>query len=140
MRSSSHGLAFVLAMALAGAGCAAAAVGAAAGAAGAVYLTDNGAETVLDVGHPEALAAAERAFADFGVAIEERKVETDEGAGVTTAELRGETEDGEKRVTAEIRDQGENKTRVTVTARDDLVSWDEDLSRRLVERIVELAG
>lgn len=125
-----------------GAGCVAAAVGAAAGAgaAGAIHLTDNGAEAVIGADHQRALGAAEQAFSEFGITTRERTVETDAESGVTTAKLRGETGDGEVRVTTDIREEPGRKTRVTVTARDNLLRWDKELSRKLAERIVELSG
>lgn len=124
----------VAALTLGAAGCVVAAAGA--GAGGGIYLTSRGVESVI--AHPVAdvARAAEAAFGELG--IERTGLEVDDERGRRV--LRGEPEGGEPDVTVSLQPEGDGSTRVEVTARTSVVTWDKDYARTVIEKIVELAS
>jgi hypothetical protein len=120
---------------LLGAGaCAAAAVGAA-GAAGATYYSDRGAESIVAASVAETAEATRKAFEEFNVT--ETKARSDQGDGKATRVIEGETPDRE--VTATITTEGSG-SKVEIVARKSAVTWDKDLAKAILERVVALAG
>lgn len=119
--------------ALAASGCLVA--GAGAGAGGGIYFTSRGVESVVAAPVPAVADATERAFEHFGIEGTELTVEGD-GA---RREIKGKPADGEPEVTVTVRREGEASTRLNVTARTGLVTWDKDYARGVIEKIVEFA-
>ncbi len=115
-------------------GCVVAAAGA--GAGGGIYLTSRGVESV--VSHPVASVAdaTEAAFRELG--IERTGMEVDDVSGRRV--LKGEPEGGDPDVTVTLGSADGGGTRVEVTARKSLVTWDKDYARTVIEKIVELAS
>jgi hypothetical protein len=124
----------VAVVALLCAGCVVVAAGA--GAGGAVYFSGQGVESILTTSIDNSQAAAEQAFSQFGLSRTEFK-EQEDGA---RRELKGRTSDEETEVTVSLRAEEGGSTRLQVTARKSLVTWDKDFAREVAEKIVELAG
>jgi hypothetical protein len=117
--------------ALAG-GCILAAAGA--GAGGAVYVSDRGAESVVDATVDETLQAARQTFQELG--IKETRASTEEAVSGQKRGLWGESDDRE--ITIWMETQG-NSTKVDVVAQKTRVTWDKDLAKQILERIVALS-
>lgn len=115
-------------------GCVVAAAGA--GAGGGIYLTSRGVESVLTSPVPTVADAAEAAFVELGIRRTGLEVDDDSGRRV----LRGEPESGEPDVTVTLEPEETGSTRVEVTARTSVVTWDKDYARTVIEKIVELAS
>lgn len=120
-------------VAVATCGCVVAAAGA--GAGGGIYLTSRGVESVLASSVASVADAAEAAFRELG--IERTGLEVDDERGRRV--LRGEPESGEPDVTVTLEPEESGSTRVEVTARTSVVTWDKDYARTVIEKIVELA-
>jgi hypothetical protein len=106
-----------------------------AGAGGGVYFTTRGVESVVPASVKGAFAATKRAFRHFGVEQTSLKVEED-GA---KREVKGRLEKRAADVTVKL-EEADGSTRIEVTARTSLVTWDKDLAREIIEKIVELAS
>lgn len=117
-------------LALTTSGCVAAA--AAAGAGAGIYLTNRGAESLVEA--PIAQVAERTRIVMQQMNIAPAGTQTN-GDG-TEREMKGKT--GDTDVTVELEAQSESTTRVEVTASDNLVDYDKDLAREIVERIVAL--
>lgn len=115
-------------------GCVVAAAGA--GAGGGIYLTSRGVESVLTSPVATVAEAAEAAFRELG--IERTGLEVDDERGRRV--LRGEPASGEPDVTVTLEPEDSGSTRVGVTARTSVVTWDKDYARTVIEKIVELAS
>jgi len=115
--------------ALASGGCVAAAAGA--GAAGAIYVIDRGVETSLLATVPTVEASARRVFGEMG--IKETKTGTTQEGGGEKRVLEGTLDDREISVNIETAGTG---SKVVVVARKTAVTWDKDLARSILERIV----
>ena len=109
-------------------GCLAAA--AAAGAAGAIAYTERGATSLADAPVDALVQRTEAVFAELDIEIIERTVNTEDDE-VT---LKGKRDDME--VTVEIESQDEDTAEVDVYARENLVQWDREFARSVLERIV----
>ena len=111
-------------------GCVAAAAGA--GAAGAVYVVDRGVESTVtaDVGTVE--RAAKQTFRDMGIA--EVKSRTEEEGGTQKRIIDGKIDDRDITVTIETAGTG---SKVVVVARKSMVTWDKDLARSVLEKLIE---
>jgi hypothetical protein len=133
MRELPLGRGLVVALVALGAGgCVVAAAGA--GAGGGVYLTTRGVESVVPASVDRTFRATEQAFRHFSIERVSLTVE-DDGA---KREVKGRLEEREADVTAKL-EAANGSTRVEVTARTSLVTWDKDLAREIVEKIVEFA-
>ena len=110
-------------------------VAAGAGAGGGVYYTTRGAESLVPASADATFSATRRAFRHFKI---ERTSLTVEGEG-RTRELEGRSEDRDADVTVKLKREDSNTTRIQVTARKSLVTWDKDFAREIVEKIVEFA-
>lgn len=123
----------VLAAAAAASGCLVA--GAGAGAGGAVYFTSRGVESVVTAPVETVAGATDEAFRHFRIQRTELRVEGD-GA---RQEFRGREPEEDREITVSLRRQAESSTRVEVTARTGLVTWDKEYARQVIEKIVELS-
>ena len=113
-------------------GCVLAAAGA--GAGGAVYVSERGAESVVDATVDETLQAARQTFRELG--IKETKASTEEAGTGQKRGLWGESDDRE--ITVWMETEG-NSTKVDVVAQKSRVTWDKDLAKQILERIVALS-
>ena len=111
-------------------GCVAAAAGA--GAAGAIYVIDRGAETSLLAPVPTVQASAKRVFTEMG--IKETKTSTEQAGGGEKRVIEGTLDDREISVNIETAGTG---SKVVVVAKKSAVTWDKDLAKNILERIVE---
>lgn len=111
-------------------GCVAAAAGA--GAAGAIYVIDRGAETSLLAPVPTVEASAKRVFTEMG--IKETKTSTEQAGGGEKRVIEGTLDDREISVNIETAGTG---SKVVVVAKKSAVTWDKDLAKNILERIVE---
>lgn len=119
-----------VALAAATSGCIAAA--AAAGAGAGVYLTSQGAESTVPAPIARVADRARIVMQQMNIAPTGTQMNGDG----SERELKGRT--GETDVTIELEAQSDTTTRVEVTARDNLLEYDQDLARDIVERIVAL--
>lgn len=110
-------------------GCLVAAAGAGAGAA--IHLSDRGAESVVTGSVDQAYAATQQAFRDMGITAGKSSSEHD--GDVETRQLEGSTTDRD--ITVTIKSEGTG-AHVEVVARKSAVTWDKDLARQILERIV----
>jgi hypothetical protein len=106
-------------------------VAAAAGAGAAIHLSDRGAESLVKASVDQAYAATQQVFRDMN--ITEGKSSSEEDAGVETRELEGSTTDRD--ITVTIKSEGDG-AHVEVVARTSAVTWDKDLAREILEKIV----
>ena len=111
-------------------GCVAAAAGA--GAAGAIYIIDRGAETTILAPPPVVDASAKRVFASMG--ITETKTSAAQVSGGVKLVVEGTMTDREISVNIETAGTG---SKVVVIARKSRVTWDKDLAKQILEKIVE---
>lgn len=124
------GLALPAVLALAASGCLAAA--AAAGAGAGVYLTSQGAESIVDAPIARVAERSRIVMQQMDIAPTGTQMNGDG----SERELKGRT--GDVDVTIELEAQSDSTTRLEVTARDNLVQYDQELAREIVERIVAL--
>jgi hypothetical protein len=111
-------------------GCVAAAAGA--GAAGAIYVIDRGAETSLLAPVPTVEASAKRVFGEMG--IKETKTSTEQAGGGEKRIIEGTRDDREISVNIETAGTG---SKVVVVVKKSAVTWDKDLAKSILEKIVE---
>jgi uncharacterized protein DUF3568 len=123
---------FTLAGALLAAGCLAAAAGA--GAAGGVYVTNRGAEAQVASSVATTLDAARRTFQEMSVT--ETKSSNEQDGSVEKRSLEGKT--GDREIEVDLKSEGSG-THVEVVAKKTAVTWDKDLAKKILNRIVELA-
>lgn len=121
-------LATAAAIAFAASGCVAAA--AAAGAGAGIYLTNQGAESLVDAPIAQVADRARIVMQQMNIAPTGTQMNGDG----SERELKGRT--GDTDITIELEAQGEATTRLEVTARDNLVEYDKEMARDIVERIV----
>lgn len=122
------GPAAVLALLLAG--CVAAAAGA--GAAGAVYITDRGAESQVPASVATTYQVARGVFKDLGI-TETRTVKQSE-SGAEKRSLEGKREGRDVQV--DLKESG-GGTHVDVVVKKTPVTWDKDLAKQILNKIVE---
>jgi hypothetical protein len=94
-------------------------------------LSDRGAESVVTGSVDQAYAATQRAFRDMD--ITEGKSSSEHDGDVETRELQGSTADRD--ITVTIKSEGTG-AHVEVVARKSAVTWDKDLARQVLEKIV----
>lgn len=114
-----------------GTGCIAAA---GAGLGAGVYLSDRGAESTVASPVDRTYAAAEQAFRELGIG--ENKSSTEREGTSEQRVLSGTS--GDRQVTVTLKSAGEG-TRVEVVASTSAVTWDKELARKVLERIVKIA-
>lgn len=110
--------------------CVAAAAGA--GAAGAVYVSDRGAEATLTSTVAAAEASAKRTFSDMG--IKEKRTIAEQGSAGLKRTVEGTLDDRDISVAIQTAGTG---AKVFVVARKSAVTWDKDLAKKILEKIVE---
>ncbi len=119
-------LVFALAVMPLASGCLAAAAGA--GAAAGIYLTDQGAQSVVNGSVSTVDVRTRAVLSEMGVQVNERREKSD------GFEYRGTRGDLEVRV--ELESQGANTTMMKTSARKNLVEWDKSYARSIIERVV----
>lgn len=134
-RRPPHGLA-ILAVCLSAAASGCVVIAAGAGAGGAIHFTNNGAESVVRASVEATSSATERAFEHFGIERTSLKIEGD-GA---KREIEGKSAERDTGVSVKLEKEDEDTTRVEVSARKSLVTWDKDFAREIIEKIVEFAS
>lgn len=120
---------------LVGVGACAAAAAGAAGAAGAVYYSERGVESIVNAPVKKTAGAARKTFKELN--ITETKSQSEQEAGAATQVLEGTTTDRNVKVT--ITAQGE-QSKVEVIAQKSAVTWDKDLAKAILERVVSLSS
>ena len=111
-------------------GCLVAAAGA--GAGGAVYVTERDAEATLPASVAVVEASAKRTFGEMG--ITEKRTIAEEGSGGLKRTLEGTLDDRDISVAIQTAGTG---AKVVVAARKSPVTWDKDLAKKILEKIVE---
>lgn len=109
------------------AGCPAAVVGGA-GAAGGYYFTSRGVGSTVNGGVDDVAARTRAVLAADGIVITERKIEGDKQT------LKGAK--GDLEISVEIEEQSPSTAKVEISARKNLVEWDKDYARRVMDQIV----
>ena len=132
MRTRAQGLFAVLLVTGTGLTGACIAAAAGAGAAGAVYITERGAEAQVAAPVARTFDAARQAFQSFG--ITETKTSTDQDGAVEKRSLEGKTSDRE--VEVDLKTEGTG-THVDVVVKKTMVTWDKDFAKRILAKIVE---
>lgn len=118
----------VLALMLAGTGgCAAAAV-AGAGAAGGIYLTNQGAEGVVEGSMAQVAQRTTAVLSEMNIEVTGHKMEADEH------EWEGKS--GDMTVHVEVSRESDTTSKVSVSARKNMVDYDKDYARSILQRIV----
>lgn len=110
-------------------GCLVAAAGA--GAGGAVYITERDAEATIPAAVPTAEASAKRVLTDFQV--KEKRTLREQGQNGNKVTIEGSL--GDRDVTVAIQTAGTG-SKVVVAAKKSPVTWDKDLAKRILEKIV----
>lgn len=123
----------ILAAGVLATGCIFAAAGA--GAGGAIYFKGRGVESIVSAPIARTFSATHQTFQEMG--IQQTKTSSEQGRGGEQREITGTTRDGD--VTVTLQSQGDH-TKVQVVARKSAVTWDKDLARRILQRIVDLSG
>jgi hypothetical protein len=121
----------LLGLALPLAGCAAAAVGAAAGAAGGVYLTNRGAESVVEGSLDQVAERSQAVMKDLAI-IPEASSSSKAGE---KREFKGKK--GDLDVTIILESRSPTTTHVETYARKNLAEWDKNFAQDVVTRIVK---
>lgn len=111
-------------------GCFLAAAGA--GAGGAVYVTERDAEATLPASVAVVEASAKRTFGEMG--IKEKRTIAEEGQAGLKRTVEGTLDDRD--ITVAIQTAGTG-AKVVVAARKSPVTWDKDLAKKILEKIVE---
>ena len=106
-----------------------------AGAGGGIYLTSRGVESIVNAPIEQALHASERTFQQMDI---ERTSYGEEDSG-RRRRLEGRAHEQDLDVAVEMEATDSATTRVEVTARSSLVTWDKDYARSVLERIVDLS-
>lgn len=113
-------------------GCLVAAAGAGAGAA--IHLSDRGAESVVTASVDRTYAVTRQVFQEMSITEGKSSSKTD--GDVETRELEGSTADRD--ITVTIKSEGTG-AHVDVVARKSAVTWDKDLAKQILEKIVAAA-
>lgn len=120
------GRAAVLALGLASAGgCVAAAVGAGAGAG--IYLTSQGASSVINSSAETVAARVPGVLQNLGVTVTGHSMEGDEHEWKGTR--------GDEEIHVQVKAQSSGTSEVTASVRKNMAEWDKDAARAIVARI-----
>jgi hypothetical protein len=104
-----------------------------AGLGAGIYISDRGAESLVSTPIDQVFTASQRAFRDMG--ITEQKTTSEQSGSDQERQLTGKL--GDKNVKVTLKTEGTG-TRVDVVASEDMVVWDKDLARDVLERIVKM--
>jgi hypothetical protein len=122
---------FISALTASVGGCLAAAAG---GVGAGMYFSDKGAESLVAAPLDSAYSAARQAFTDLS--INETKTSSEESGSSAERQLQGTMP--ERDITVNLKTEGSG-TRVEVVASKSTVTWDKDLAKKILARIVEHA-
>lgn len=122
------GLALTLVL-VASSGCVAAAAG---GLGAGIYYSDRGTQSLVAAPIDRVFGAAQQTFQEMG--ITETRSGSDSAASTIERELKGSGNDRD--VTVTLKTEG-SSTRVEVVASKSAVTWDKDLAKSVLEKIVE---
>ena len=122
-----------VALPLVAGGCLFAAAGA--GAGGGIYFFDRGVGSVVTAPVAKASAATQQTFQEMG--INQNKTSTEQEGDKDKREIDGSTADRDVTVTVQTEGTG---SRVQVVVRKSAVTWDKDLARTILQRIVALSS
>jgi hypothetical protein len=111
-------------------GCVLAAAGA--GAGGAIYVTERGAESVVAAPVAKTLDASRQAIQSFG--FSETKTSSEQDGAIEKRTLEGKTSDRE--VEIDLKSEGTG-THVEVVVKKTAVTWDKDLAKKILGKIVD---
>ena len=114
-------------------GCVFAAAGA--GAGGGIYYSGRGVESIVTTPVDRTYSAAEQALDQLG--IQRTKTSAEQEGASDRREIDGASADREVTVTLLTEGSG---TKIQVVARKSAVTWDKDLARAILARIVALTG
>jgi LDH2 family malate/lactate/ureidoglycolate dehydrogenase len=103
-----------------------------AGLGAGIYLSDRGAESLVAAPIDQTFSAAQEVFREMGMT--EQTTSTEQSASSEERQISGKR--GEKNVKVTLRTEGEG-TRVEVVASEDMVVWDKDLAKEVLEQIVK---
>jgi len=103
---------------------------AAAGAGTGIYLTSRGAESVVQGPVDDVERRARAVFAEEGIPVTGSQVEN----SGDKREIKGKK--GDLEVTASVERQGDQTSKVDVSARKNLAVWDKDYAQKLLGKIV----
>src|SRR5262245_60751156 len=109
-----------------------AATAAAAGAGTGVYLTSRGAESVVPAPVEQVEKRARAVFAEEGIPVTDSQMEN----SGDKREIKGTK--GDLEITASVERQGEQNSKVDVSARKNLAVWDKDYAQQLLGKIVAM--
>lgn len=104
-----------------------------AGAGGGIYFTERGVASVVPVSMDRAAAATKQTFDELKV--RQTKASSEQQTSGERRELDGAVRDRDVSVTLTV-DSTKTATRVYVVAKTSAVTWDKDLARTILERIV----
>lgn len=110
-------------------GCLLAAAGA--GAGGGIYLTSRGAETKVDMTVPQLAQRTEAEFRARNIAIQSSKVEK----GGDEREYTGKA--GDLDVTVKLKRENPTRSKIEVSARRNLATWDKGYAQDLLAKIIK---
>jgi DNA-binding protein YbaB len=103
-----------------------------AGLGAGIYLSDRGAESLVAAPIDQTFSAAQEVFREMGMT--EQTTSAEQSASSEERQISGKR--GEKNVKVTLRTEGEG-TRVEVVASEDMVVWDKDLAKEVLEQIVK---
>ena len=103
-----------------------------AGLGAGVYLSDRGAESLVSAPVDQTFEAARSVFSEMGMT----DIETSGEQSATSEQRQISGKRGDKNVKVTLRTEGQG-TRVEVVASEDMVVWDKDLAREILEKIVD---
>lgn len=112
-----------------GIGCAAAAAGAA-GAGAGIYLTNQGAKSIVNGSVSQVTTRARSVLESEGVTLDATKMEE----SGKERELKGKK--GDLDITVSMKKETSTTTSTEVSARKNLVEWDKDYAKEILNRIV----
>ena len=110
-------------------GCVAAAAG---GLGAGIYYSDRGAESLVAAPIDQVFAASRQTFQELSITETRTSSESDQNS--VERQLKGTGNDRD--VTVTLKTEG-SSTRVEVVASKSAVTWDKDLAKQILERIVE---
>lgn len=129
MRRSKLSLFVVAAVIATSSACVAAAAG---GLGAGIYYSDGGAESLVAAPIDKVLSATQQTFQELSITETKTSSETD--ANSTERQIKGTS--GDRDISVTLKTEG-TSTRVEVVASKSAVTWDKDLAKKILEKIVE---
>jgi hypothetical protein len=106
-----------------------------AGVGAGIYLSDRGAESLVDSPIDRTFAATQQVFREMGIA--EEKSASEQSGSAQERQLDGKRDDKNIKVT--LKTEG-GATRVEVMASEDMIVWDKKLASDILEKIVKMSS